>query len=399
VSALTILNTAAAASLALLLPARSGIAPGTVDPKAFSILAEVEKKLGAAKSLTAVIQTRHVDTAGNMSGMSEARYEILRPGYMRIKVSTPGSTAGARTSVYDGKFTWSYAANDTVYTKMQASAPRLEYGGGAPIAMFFTTSDGFTAPPAWTSDRVKDLTFRHLRYVGKETVGGASYDVIDWRYADYYTYLGDSSVHSTRFYVGGDKLIHRMVTTAVGSSARDEAEVTKIELGTTLAASDFKPTPPDNAKLHDYSNTTYDTFVGIYAMPFRVTGADGKRLVFEDFVQGKKALILNSWDTRRLYTKAALPHLERLYRSYKAKGLEILSVSDEATAEEMIQFQKDNEITIPFAEDYDHFILQHYKFHHYGLVVIVDPATRRVVYHGYFDRPAVMAVLADLGVK
>src|SRR5262245_17624566 len=65
---------------------------------------------------------------------------------------------------------------------------------------------------------------------------------------------------------------------------------------------------------------------GARATDFTLRDVDGRTVHLSDYL-GKNVVLVNFWATWCAPCAGELPHLERLYETYKAKGFVVLSIS------------------------------------------------------------------------
>jgi peroxiredoxin len=104
---------------------------------------------------------------------------------------------------------------------------------------------------------------------------------------------------------------------------------------------------------------------GHRAPDFALHDLKAKTVRLSDFL-GKKAVLVNFWATWCVPCREEMPTMERAYREYKAKGLEILAVSADAGPEaaarkSVAQFMNELKLSFPAVLDYEMEVAQLYR--------------------------------------
>ena len=101
------------------------------------------------------------------------------------------------------------------------------------------------------------------------------------------------------------------------------------------------------------------------APDFTLLGADGKKVSLKDF-RGK-VVFLNFWATWCESCRDEMPSMERLYKDYRGKGLEIVAVNVKEKRQDALAFAKELKLTYP---------------------VLLDPEGEAGLLYGAFGLPA-----------
>jgi DsbE subfamily thiol:disulfide oxidoreductase len=104
------------------------------------------------------------------------------------------------------------------------------------------------------------------------------------------------------------------------------------------AAPDFKAIP----KLQEIKDRPV-------APDFTLPDPGGKKISLKDY-RGK-VVFLNFWATWCEYCREELPAMERLYREFRGKGLEVVAVNIKDKREDALAFVKKNKLSFPIAMD------------------------------------------------
>jgi len=85
------------------------------------------------------------------------------------------------------------------------------------------------------------------------------------------------------------------------------------------------------------------------APDFTLPDPGGKKISLKDY-RGK-VVFLNFWATWCEYCREELPAMERLYREFKGKGLEVVAVNIKDKREDALAFIKKNKLSFPVVMD------------------------------------------------
>jgi hypothetical protein len=130
-------------------------------------------------------------------------------------------------------------------------------------------------------------------------VDGVLYDVVIWTYKNKLNLPEHDHLYTTKFYVGSDKLVHRVVSE--GPDQKSSQVYRNIKLNdSSLSAESFAYAPPAGVTCRDvdpesgYTEGDYaDLPVGSMAPDFVAKDVNGKRVRFYDLIKGKKAVMLD----------------------------------------------------------------------------------------------------------
>jgi cytochrome c biogenesis protein CcmG, thiol:disulfide interchange protein DsbE len=100
---------------------------------------------------------------------------------------------------------------------------------------------------------------------------------------------------------------------------------------------------------------------GSLAPDFALPNLDGRTVRLSEF-RGRKAVLLNFWATWCPPCRAEMPTMERAYREYGPRGLEILAVTiDAGRADGVRAFMQELNLTFPALLDPDMTVLYAYR--------------------------------------
>ncbi len=94
-------------------------------------------------------------------------------------------------------------------------------------------------------------------------------------------------------------------------------------------------------------------------------------------VLGEKAVFLNFWATWCVPCREEMPTMERAYREYKAKGLEILAVSidtgpESAAKKSVVQFMQELRLSFPALLDHEMKVAGLYRVFGIPATLLID---------------------------
>jgi peroxiredoxin len=121
------------------------------------------------------------------------------------------------------------------------------------------------------------------------------------------------------------------------------------------------------------------------ASAFMLRDLDGKLTSFTDF-EGK-VVLLNFWATWCATCRKEMPAMERLYRSLRADGFEVVAISvDQVSTEKVKAFAEELKITFPVLHDRDSIISNLYSNPGVPVSYLID-RQGRIVYRvlGEYD--------------
>ncbi|HHT49770.1 MAG TPA: TlpA family protein disulfide reductase [Firmicutes bacterium] len=125
--------------------------------------------------------------------------------------------------------------------------------------------------------------------------------------------------------------------------------------------------------------------VGAVAPGFRLEGIAGERIDLKKISRQNQLTLVNFWATWCPPCRAEIPELNRVYRVYRAKGLEILAVNiwDDSTREQLRAFTNATGIEFPVLLDVDDSTATKYQIRAVPTTVFIDQKGRiREVYVG-----------------
>lgn len=99
---------------------------------------------------------------------------------------------------------------------------------------------------------------------------------------------------------------------------------------------------------------------GFLAPDFTLPDLNGARAKLSDF-RGRKAVFLNFWASWCPSCQEEMPTMEKLYRQFKARDLEIVAVSIDKNKSDVARFVKAHGVTFPVLLDPDFEVAGEYR--------------------------------------
>lgn len=254
--------------------------PGTAfaDQKADALLKQVEAKARTIQTLTAEVQETR--TTSNNKMQSKGTVRLMKPNLYRIQMS------GGAEEFYasDGSTAWR-KNTDSPYSKRSLSK-------GDSGLTFFPLNYYLLA----TLPYIGGMGSTKTVYLGQKTEKARVLDLVEIQ-------RGKPGINYLyRLYIGQDKLIHRAVTVMNhGGVSQTDVRLTNIRLNPNLSDAKVaftaeeverysKPAP----RFKDYAAPPL-LALGQQAPEFTLPTPDGIPVSLNEFIQGKKAVVLNFW--------------------------------------------------------------------------------------------------------
>jgi len=161
-----------------------------------------------------------------------------------------------------------------------------------------------------------------LRHAGKQTWEGGRYEVVSFTVKDLVN--GAPHTETTRLYVGGDRIIRRVVSeyTFGNTPGRSEHVLRNVHVGAPLRAAGFAFRPPTGAR--EYAEPPL-LAAGTPAPDFIARDKFGKPVKLSDF-RGK-VVVLDFWATWCLPCLLSFPHTAAVARKTADLGVVVLAVN------------------------------------------------------------------------
>jgi outer membrane lipoprotein-sorting protein/peroxiredoxin len=315
--------------LAVLAATLAGGGPARTDEAADALLGQMRAALARVKTLQADLEV----TAGEQKYAGSVA--LQRPNLARVELK------GYATElvVSDGKKLFSYMPRQNQYREDDAAADgaNINLSSLPSLRGFFTPAANPTVPAGATAT------------VAKETLDGTPYDVITVQGKPQELRLNAPAAAgqpaqprtvaltiTNRYYVGADRLVHRLVTsTRIGDrdtprtitlkNVRVDAPVAAGLFAWAPPATATKFTPPPAAPRPDYLAELVP--VGKAVPDFDLPMPGGQRLALHAALKQNKATLLTFWFRGCPPCRAEHPHLQKLFTDLKAKGFDVIAIN------------------------------------------------------------------------
>jgi outer membrane lipoprotein-sorting protein len=283
-----------------------------IDSKALAMLKEAEALVQNATSISAQLVTTN-SYGGPYTTESEYTIQLRKPNLVRMVEKRTGrgvDTAGKPTvhvsnaqTLHDG--TLRYDITDKTCEKRPLpvinESRELSHFQNSLYWTFFDLGEWqFRSHLGglWhTTFNLRDPGLKSIEYSGEATVDGVKYDVVTWTYKNRMNLPEDDHLYTTKFFIGGDKLIHRVESS--GEDNKSTQVYTNLKLNDpAVTAEIFGYTPPTDVACKDEDpeavyKSDGDLPVGSQAPDFVAKDAMGRNVRFYDLIKGKKAVLLD----------------------------------------------------------------------------------------------------------
>ena len=246
------------------------------DEKADALLQKAREASAGAKTLQAdlVYEVQSDDAKGGYSGA----VRLMKPNYAYFKTSNLPNRQVSILS--DGKNRYQVMEAQKQYLRgaIQPGGQNVGIGGPySPVTGFF--------------DLTGNAAGGERKYVGKETLEGREYEVVEIT-------GGPRPEQVRRFYVGPSGLVEGAVVT-LGNSEMQRTYRTwlkNVKLDQPMKAEEFAFAPPEGFRPYEPPNFEKNLLaVGKEAPDFNLPQPEGNRLSLSDTVKEKKAVLINFW--------------------------------------------------------------------------------------------------------
>lgn len=259
--------------------------PVRADEKSDTLLKEVQTATRAVKTLTADLSMSESfkGTDGkDQSIKMAATLRLKKPNLARIDFAEGGP---AKTVASDGKSIYTLMP-DNQYQKMtvDAQGKNITLEWAAPVSMFFTGQFSLfgTTPPATTT------------YLGKQTIEGTEYDVVQLSDTKPFAYTGKLYINSAKLATRLDLEIKQ-----ADQTVKLDAILKNVKVDASLADTAFAYELPKGAT--EYKPPTLEDMnkkllaVNSVAPNFVLSSPNEGKVELAQILKGKKAVLVNFW--------------------------------------------------------------------------------------------------------
>jgi len=388
-------------------------APDASDKEAVKLLRQVEAKSKALKSFSCDLQAERIYPSAKADtppyhGVEKVHVEFARPNKFVLT-----STEGDRTSksVSDGKNLF-WVGKD-MYTKSEIDAKARNYHWYHDDLLLLLVTGSFV-------DAVEAPRPPVLKMLPDEQWSGATYKVIDAQ-------VGGGYPISYQLYVGSDLLVHRVVHKEMNMGRVLSIESTAPEIVANPAQKSELFTFTPTADLKEQSTSFplqpgefAPMAIGAMATDFKLPTPSGGTLALSDAMKNSRAVLLNFWFVHCPPCRAEHPHLQKFHKSFRDKGLAVIAIDDQDSAEASAAYLKGAGLTFPVVltgprfrtdpatgqPDYggpmmaDYASLAPYGVRECPTNILIDSQTGKVLYRATeWNEKALREALAKIGVQ
>jgi outer membrane lipoprotein-sorting protein len=283
-----------------------------VDPKAVAVLQAMDEAFTRAEGLVATYRSEIFRPNGQPGGVETTTLRLGRPN--AYYVESESGRAARQILASDGTTRFSVASGKPARCTTSAVAPlndAREVDTFNPLYWSFYNLGEWQIRSAqlghWeTKWRLTDPGLRGVRYVGRESLDGASVDVVEWTYTIGYNRPEDDPIYTSRLAIGPDHFARRIETT---STSKNEYEGRRIietvsDIRTTprTAKQEFAYSPPEGAQCRSvnpedaYTTGKFtDLPVGSKAPDFTLKTSRGESIRLSAFLAKHKVVLMNYW--------------------------------------------------------------------------------------------------------
>lgn len=315
-----------------------------VEPAAQQKLNAMRTAYDNLRSYIATVETQLGGIEGEAPQVSRARLTYQRPRKVMLRtLPTPDTEKpepfALPISLCDGErcYFWNPRADSLKY--FRALMPGVSYGREAlmqhQVAGYLFTPllagiDLF-APP-WGH------TLKSLTAAPPTDIDGAPVDVVVAQIEG----ASPKESETLIYFIGrDDHLVRRIVdsTTTEGITFTTTETHRELSINPNLPDNTFQWAAPPRTEADDSGPQMADPrlALGERPLPFEVTDIDDKPFRFDDYAG--KVLLLDFCASWSGPCRRDLPHLQRLYQTYHAQGLEVVSVSFDSERNEFDAFR------------------------------------------------------------
>lgn len=316
------------------------------DEKADKLLKEVISAYKGLQTLTAEFSIRQQlpgIPASEMTGTVKAKKPNL------FAIDSSGTFPALMTS--DGKMVLVLLKLQKAYSQLPVSGQSMNMTTSTVVPLtFFFNPEKLTLPDTPTA------------YIGQETWNDTLCDVVEQK-------TQQEKVSTVmRYYITPAKLVARVKIQVdqMGRKIDIDAVLTKVQLDTPLAATEFPTLPPKDAHLLEIpvlggKSVTLGQDAPDFTLPTptappatgagTTTPAGGDKVSLKQALKDKKAVLVTFWFQASEVCREGLPRLQALYAEFKAKGLEIVAINSNDDRETIKSYLKQAGLTFPIGMD------------------------------------------------
>lgn len=280
--------------------------------------------------------------------------------------------------------------------------------------LYWASKDGYTETPVsksfdyhWFNDDLLNILATGsftagvraprapaLKMLPDETWAGSRYRVIEANVEGGYPIR-------YRLYVGDDLLVHRIIHEEAYDGRQTHIDSSALTISSDTGPFSFthgSELKRLTASLPLAPGEFPQIQVGSVAPDFSLATPSGGWISLHEAMKGKRAVLLNFWFVHCPPCRAEHPHLQRFYDEFARKGLGLIAIDDQDSADQSAKYLRGAGLIFPVAltgprfrtdtngqptnseELPDHASLAPYGIHEFPTNVLVDAKTGKVVY-------------------
>lgn len=315
-----------------------------IEPAAQQKLNAMRAAYDNLRSYVATVETQLGGIEGEAPQISRARLTYQRPRKLMLRTLPTSNTEKPEPfalpiSLCDGERCYFWNPRGDTLKYFRAPLPSVAYGREAlmqhQVAGYLFTPllagiDLF-APP-WGH------TLKSLKSAPDTNIEGTPVEVIEAQIEG----ASPKEAETLTYFIGrDDHLVRRVIdsTTTEGLTFTTIETHREMLVNPDLPDNTFLWAAPPRTEADDSGPQMADPrlTLGERPLPFEVNDIDGKPFRFEDYA--RKVLLLDFCASWSGPCRRDLPHLQQLYQTYRAQGLEVVSVSFDAERNEFDAFR------------------------------------------------------------
>ncbi|HZT40799.1 MAG TPA: DUF2092 domain-containing protein [Chthonomonadaceae bacterium] len=313
------------------------------DDQAKAILQQVQHTFDTLQTLTADATVTIHDLDRVQTSRMTGTIQLKKPDLFRLEMNGDDNSQ----IVSDGK---------TLWFRLGAPPYPLSYKRLA------ADPDGHDLTGIWTSattlflDRKRGRfdypDFRKPSLENARYAGSYRFGDVDYACVEIVMPLEPKGSETIRYYIGPDKLIHRMTVQArpEGGATDYEAEIRNVKTDVPLPAKTFAFQPPPTAEVYEEDYPYQQMFhKGVAGLDFRLPLAQGGQVHLADVLEHNQDVVLVFWSSSRKESVKALSDVQERYSRLKRPGVAVIAIDHGDSPRTIRAIMARYKITFPMA--------------------------------------------------